>query len=272
MERFAHVPWWPLGDVGQFRDAVQNWLAHNWSTEITVREWWRRLAHSGLAVPTWDRAHGGLGATTSVQSIVEQELASVGAIAPPSTHESIHVVGPAPRQFATDEQLNALMPAMLEGTDLWALLLFDPDTTDATATECRADLDWKSVTVSGTKQCKQHSADRGLLLARTSGGGEDGLTWLLIDVDNAACTLHDGVMRLAPMRMTRDRLLGQPDDGWPIVRTLLPYLDHSLTGRIRRGLVSVLPGRRAGNLDRTVADVLAEHRDAQPPTEERRRR
>ncbi len=33
----------------------------------------------------------------------------------------------------------------------------------------------------------------------------------------------------------------------------------SLAGRIRRGLVDVAPGESAGNLDRTVADVLAAH-------------
>lgn len=271
MERFAHVPWWPLGDLDQFRDAVQNWLAHNWSTDIAVGDWWRRLAHSGLAVPTWDRAHGGLGATTLVQSIVEQELASIGAIAPPTGDPSAHVVGPALRQFASEEQLNALLPPLLEGTDLWALLLFDPCTTDPAATAVRAELDWKWVTVSGDKQCSQSSANRGLLLARTSGEGEDGLTWLLVDVDNAACVVSDGVMHIGPIRMTLDRVLGEPDRGWPIARSVLPYLDYSLSGRIRRGLVNVLPGRAAGNLDRLVSDLLADHQPTETPHEERRR-
>ena len=272
MERFARIPWWPLGDFDQFRDAVQNWLAHNWSTDITVGEWWRRLAHSGLAVPTWDRAHGGLGAVAAVQSLVEQELASIGAIAPPTGHQSAHVVGPALRQFASEAQLDALLPALLEGTDLWALLLFDPGTDDPTATNFRAELDWNSITVRGDKQCDELQADRGLLLTRSSGEDEDGLTWLLVDVANAACTVSDGVMHIAPMRMTLDRVLGEPDHGWPIARSVLPYLDYSLSGRIRRGLVNVLPGRAAGNLDRLVSDVLAEQPPVEVPAEDRRRR
>lgn len=266
------MPWWPLGDLDQFRDAVRNWLAHNWATDITVREWWRRLAHSGLAVPTWDRVHGGLGATTLVQSIVEQELAAVGAVAPPSTHESIHVVGPALRQFATEAQLNALLPPLLEGADLWALLMLDPGTQDPTATECTAEVDWNWITVHGAKQCVQAQANRGLMLARSSAHGEEGLTWLIIDVDNEACTLRGGVMRVAPIRVPLDRVLGEPNEGWPIVHALLPYFDHSLAGRIRRGLVNVSPGRLAGNLDRTVAEVVAEHHATALPEVERRRR
>jgi alkylation response protein AidB-like acyl-CoA dehydrogenase len=40
-----------------------------------------RLASAGLAVPTWNRSHGGLATTAQVQQVVEQELAAAGTIA-----------------------------------------------------------------------------------------------------------------------------------------------------------------------------------------------
>jgi hypothetical protein len=72
--------------------------------------------------------------------------------------------------------------------------------------------------------------------------------------------------------VTHEHVLGPRDGGWAVVKTILPYLERSLAGRIRRGLVHVEPGTRAGNLDRTVGEVLATHRRGLPPPIERRAR
>ena len=45
-----------------------------------------------------------------------------------------------------------------------------------------------------------------------------------------------------------------------IAKTILPFNERSFAGRIRRGLIHVEGGDKAGNLHRTVGDVVAEAR------------
>ena len=272
MDFDAPRPWWPLGDLVQMHERVQHWIDRNWDTNITVGAWWARLASAGLAAPTWDRHHGGLGATTRVQLLVEQRLAATGAIAPPTVHPAIKLVGPALRQFATEPQIKALLPRLLTGHDLWTVMMFDPGEHDAAATECRAEFDWKYVTIDGVKACDDHTADRALALFRSGKEGREGLTWMVIDLADTSITRGDRTLEFRSMRTTHDRVIGTRDDGWALTKTSLPFIDRSIAGRIRRGLVHVQPGAHAGNLDRTVADVLATHRRGLPPPIERRAR
>jgi hypothetical protein len=46
-------PAWSGGDEGGVRAEVRAWLADNWDPDLTVGEWWERLAGSGWAVPMW---------------------------------------------------------------------------------------------------------------------------------------------------------------------------------------------------------------------------
>lgn len=271
MELTTHA-WWPRDDLEQLREALAHWLTLNWSRDITLQEWWARLAAAGLAAPTWDRSQGGLSSTTRFQQVVEQELAVVGAIAPPTTDDATRLVGPALRQFATREQAEVLVPELLSGRARWATMVYDTGATRPEDTQCRAQIDWKYVTLSGDKVCSEPLADRALVLTRTGGEGRDGLTWLVVDLDHPTVTLQGDAVHIANMQMLTDRVLGEVGKGWHITKAILPYLERSLSGRVRRGLVHVQPGIRAGNLTRTVGELLDSHRPPPTPAFERRLR
>ncbi len=34
------------------REEIRGWLAENWDPDLTLADWWKRLAESGWAVPT----------------------------------------------------------------------------------------------------------------------------------------------------------------------------------------------------------------------------
>ena len=271
MDLTAPRPWWPLGDTDQLRDALRSWISTNWDTSISVGDWWERLASAGLAAPTWNCSHGGLGATAQAQRIIEEELAAAGTIAPPLAGAGVRLVGPILRQFATVQQTAELLPTMLTGQHLWTLLLNEPGSDEPKDTACTATFDWKYVTVDGVKSCEHDGATRAVVLTRSAElQGHKGLTCLLFDLTSEGITTHDGLGRFDGARVTHDRVLGDRDSGWAVVKTILPYLQRSLAGRIQRGLVDIKPGSVAGNLDRTVADVLASHRLSQAPMVERR--
>jgi alkylation response protein AidB-like acyl-CoA dehydrogenase len=273
MDLTATRPWWPLGDMEQMREALRYWLSNNWDMSITVGEWWERLACAGLAVPTWNRSHGGLAGTAQVQETVEQELAAAGTIAPPLAGAGVRLMGPILRQFATAEQANEVLPALLTGRHLWTVLLTEPGSDDPVQTACTAEFDWKYLTINGTKTCTDDSATHALVVTRTAEmPGRRGLSCVLVDLAEDGVTAEPGLVHFAGTRVTHEHVLGPRDGGWAVVKTILPYLERSLAGRIRRGLVHVEPGTRAGNLDRTVGEVLATHRRGLPPPIERRAR
>lgn len=272
---------WPVLDPTAFRNAVRHWITANWATGITVREWWRRLADAGLTVPTWSTALGGIGATTTVQQIVEQELGRIATIAPPLAGVGVHLVGPALRQHGTDEQRRLLLPGILDGTANWCLLFHEPsdgdDTLEVDAEAARAATGW---TIDGIKLSTDADlADRGLMLARTDPDsvGRDGLTCFLLSLDQptiSAQRLASGGSVVVCRGATAGAadMLGEPGTGWQVAQTVFAHQQTSLAGRIRRGLIDVPSGTKAGNLDRTTGDVLTYTKGRPAPDHERRRR
>ena len=67
-------------------------------------------------------------------------------------------------------------------------------------------------------------------------------------------------------------VLGEPGTGWQVAQTVFAHQQTSLAGRIRRGLIDVPSGTKAGNLDRTTGDVLTYTKGRPAPDHERRRR
>lgn len=262
MDLAGQRPRWPIAEPDDFRTEMQRWIANNWDVQVTVGEWWDRLAGAGLTAPTWPRSQGGLAATTAIQTVIEEELANIGAIAPPVMGLGIRMIGAAIRQFATPEQFEEVIPRLLTGRNLWTALMAEPGIDDPAMTECVAEFDWKYVTLNGTKTCPDLAATHAILLARSVRGSvsRNGLTWFLIDLEFHPIDLASGTVTFRDVQLLHDRVLGNRDDGWTVAKTILPFNERSLVGRIRRGLVHVESGTRAGNLMRVVGDVLAEAR------------
>lgn len=262
MDLAGKRPRWPIAEPEEFRVELQRWISENWDLEVTVAEWWGRLARVGLTAPTWPRSQGGLAATTGIQAVIEEELAKIGAIAPPVMGLGIRMVGAAIRQFATPEQFEEVIPHLLTGQSLWTALMTEPGSDDPAATACVADFDWKDVTLSGTKTVPDLAATHAITLARSTPGstGRDGLTWLIVELAYQPIDLASGTVEFRDVRMLHDRVLGTRDDGWALAKAVLPFNERSFVGRIRRGLVHVEGGTKAGNLHRVVGHVVAEAR------------
>ncbi len=142
------------------------------------------------------------------------------------------------------------------------MLLRAPGTGYPLATACAAEFDWKYITVNGTKTCPELAATHAIVLVRSVPGstGRDGLTWLIVELEYASLDVASGTIEFKDMRILLKRVLGARDDGWTVAKTILPYSERSYAGRIRRGVVLVEGGAKAGNLNRVVGDVVAEAR------------
>lgn len=273
MDLSAERPWWPLGDLDQMGEAVRHWISRNWALDLTVREWWHRLAEAGLTAPTWPRAHGGLATTTVVQRIIEHELATAGTVAPPVDHDGFRVVATALRQFGTTTQLASWLPDLLCGVSTWGLLVDEDGVDDPVHVATRATFDWKHITITGTKRCVQPvPLTNGVVLARSGDLGKAGLSFLVVDLAADGITTTDDSITFTDVRVADDAVLGRRDSGWAVWTATRPYLERSLAGRIRRGLARAHPGEPSGDLDRTVSEILDRHEPAPPPEIDRRGR
>jgi alkylation response protein AidB-like acyl-CoA dehydrogenase len=276
---------WPVTDPEAFRTAVRHWITKNWATGITVREWWQRLGDAGLTVPTWATSLGGIGATTTIQQIVEQELSRIQTVAPPLAGVGVHLVGPVLRQYGTPVQRDRHLRTIVDGTSNWCLLFEEPDVVsesgDIASTATRrgsgATKGWAADAVKLSTDADL--ADHGLLLVRTdpASTGREGLTCFTLELGQPTVSvqrLASGasvvVARGAALRA--DDVVGAVGDGWTIAATVYAHQQTSLAGRIRRGLIDVPAGARAGNLDRTTGDILTYTSVRPAPGPERRRK
>jgi alkylation response protein AidB-like acyl-CoA dehydrogenase len=276
MDLSGTKPWWPLGDVEQMGDAVRHWLTNKWDPSITVGEWWDRLAAAGLSVPTWQRAHGGLGATLPFQHAIEQELANAHTVAPPVDCVGIRVVGPALRQFANHDLLQRWLEPTLRGRSSWAVLLGEPGRPDSLHAECRSRTQWEKLTVNGVKQMQPdavHPTHAVVVTRSNDDGGRKGLSCVLVALDHSGISMDDsGAITFDDVQLTTDDVLGLPDQGWAVVKVMAPYFERSLAGRIRRGMVHVAPGTAAGQLGRPVGEVVSSAPWHPPTPVDRRQR
>jgi alkylation response protein AidB-like acyl-CoA dehydrogenase len=275
MDLAGTKPWWPLGDLPQMGEAVRHWLSMNWDHSLTVGEWWDRLAAAGLTVPTWQRAHGGLGATTPFQHAIEEELAAAHTVAPPVDGVGIRVVGPAVRQFAGHDLAQRWLEPIIRGRTAWTVLLAEPDRPDPLAAEARIRTQWETIHLSGQKLMQPdavHPTHAVVVVRSNPEGGRKGLSCVMIALDHLGVSVHDGLVTFDDVQLTAHDLLGPVDQGWAVVKVMTPYFERSLAGRIRRGMVHVPPGTAAGQLGRSVGDVVNSAPPFPPPSVERRQR
>ena len=65
------------------RTEVRAWLDDNWDPDLTVADWWQRLADSGWAMPSWPEEHSGRGLARPEANAVGVEIGEAGALGPP---------------------------------------------------------------------------------------------------------------------------------------------------------------------------------------------
>src|SRR5687768_15778335 len=104
---------------------VRDWIDEHWSTEITLRDWWGRLADAGYAYPTFPSGYGGFGATPVEHREVQTALTEAGAIAAPFGLGQI-MGAPVVLDHGTDEQKDAWVRNLASGVESWCQLFSEP--------------------------------------------------------------------------------------------------------------------------------------------------
>ena len=257
---------------GPERYEVRAWIEANWSEDLTVREWWRRLADARLVAPTFPEPYG-RGYTLAEGRAVTEELASTGVIGPPIGNVGVRLAAPTLLEYASSDQLATYLPPLLRGEEAWCQLFSEPSAgSDLPGIATRAIHSENGWSVTGQKVWNSAAdvSERGMLIARTDAMApkRHGITFFVIDMEQSGVsarplrTMNDETdfceVSLTDARLQSSDIIGEIHEGWKVARTTLAIERSSASDAAgARGLISVPSGKLSGQLDRIVGDVLA---------------
>ena len=249
---------------------VRAWLASNWDPELTLAEWWERLADSGWAVPTWPEEWFGKGLTGDLAVVVSRELRAAGAVGPPAGL-GLMLAGPTIVAHGSEEQKRRYLRPIVTGQEAWCQLFSEPGAgSDLASLQCRAVRDGEEWVVNGQKVWTSGAqvADLGMLLARTDVDvpKHRGISYFAIEMDQPGVDVRPlremtgralfNEVFLDEARVADDALIGGLNNGWMAAMTTLANERASLGGGGGGAAGVGVPGTKAGMLERRVGDLV----------------
>jgi alkylation response protein AidB-like acyl-CoA dehydrogenase len=276
--------------VEQVLDAVRAWIEAEvpaaWrdaaSTATPLREvrtfseyeaWYPTFAASGLVVPTWPLAYGGLDLEAAVARRVEALLTplGLGRLNP----LGLNLCAPAIFAHGTEEQRLRYLPRIVDNTEKWCQLFSEPGAgSDLASLATRAERDGDDWRLTGQKVWTTwaHMSDWAVCLARTDPDApkRDGITYFLIDI-------HATGVEVRPLRhitgevdfnqVFLDRVLvpdaqrvGAEGEGWRVANATLSGERQMVSGSGSGGVDRIGGGSADGLLQRQATNSVLRDR------------
>ena len=256
--------------LDDLRDEMRSWLGESWDPDLTVREWWGRLAAAGWQFPTWPEGFGGRGLTATEGRAVTAELVEAGALGPPFSLGQV-MGGPVVIQGGNDDQWSRFLPALASGSEAWCQFFSEPEAgSDLAGLRTTAMRDGDEWIINGQKvwTSEARHADRGMLVARTNWDvpKHRGLGYFIIDVDQPGIEIrplkqmngraHFNEVFFSDARVPHGNLIGGEGDGWASAVATLAFERAGLSSRVP-GVVMAPPGEKGNMLDRPAGELVA---------------
>ena len=239
------------------RRELRQWLAEHPSPSG------RQLAAARLVAPHWPEPWG-RAADVEYQLLIDDEL-SRARVQRPINPIGIGWAGPTLLYAGTPAQQERWLPGLLSGEDFWCQLFSEPNAgSDLASLSTSATLDGDEWVITGQKVWTSyaHIATWGILLARTSNDGapQKGVSYFVCPMKVPGVTIRPLIdmtgdhafneVFLDEVRLPKDYLIGEVNDGWRLAKVTLGNERVSLSGE------GALWGRGA-----TAADLVNEVRD-----------
>jgi alkylation response protein AidB-like acyl-CoA dehydrogenase len=231
----------------QYRLKLRSWLAANMPQEEQPadqdaafdyrRAWQRKLYEGGWVGINWPKEYGGQGATLIQQAIYAQEISRAKA-AQPANGLGISIVGPTIMAHGTETQKKRYIAKILNADEIWCQGFSEPNSgSDLASLQTRAVLDGDEFVVNGQKiwTSMGQYADWCILLVRTDTDAPKhrGISYLLVDMHTVGITVRPlkqitghaefNETFFDNVRVPRENLIGELNDGWRIAMTTLTY-------------------------------------------------
>jgi alkylation response protein AidB-like acyl-CoA dehydrogenase len=196
--------------------------------------WYPTFAASGLVVPTWPVAYGGLDVAPAVARAMERELApfNLGRLNP----LGLNLAAPALFAHGTEDQRRRFLPKIVDNSERWCQLFSEPGAgSDLASLATRAERDGDTWVLDGQKVWTTwaHVSDFGVCLARTDPGvpKRKGITYFLVDLHAPGVTVRPlrhitgevdfNEVFLDDVRVPDEHRVGDVGAGWSVANATL---------------------------------------------------
>ena len=254
--------------AGDLRAEVRAWLDDNWDPDLTVDDWWARVAGAGWTAPHFAPDQGGRGLDRRSQGTVRAAFADYGALRPPGGL-GLLMAAPTILTQGNPDQIARHVPPILDGRRGWCQLFSEPGAgSDLAGLTTRAERDGDRWIITGQKVWSSGAqvSDYGMLLARTNFDvpKHKGISWFAFKLDQPGVTIR-------PLReMTGHAvfnevfideavcadadLVGGEGNGWMVTQTTLHFERTGIgAGGSHAGFPE--PGPKGGMLGRRAGDA-----------------
>lgn len=272
----------------EFRQRLRDWLQEHYPPTLRqnyqrpfrrlrgepARDWQRLLLQHGWRAPAWPREYGGMGLSFRKQLIYHQEFerASVARVLDAGEVQ----LGPTLMRWGNREQQQQYLPRILAYEDFWCQGYSEPNAgSDLASLRTQAILEDTHFVINGQKIWTTHANDATHMFALVRTGTfpkrQQGISFILIDLRTPGVRIRP-ITALSgedefcevffdDVRVPRDNLVGELDQGWTVAKSLLGYErvfigSPGLTGKAL-ALTRRLVRERGLENDQGVMDRLA---------------
>ncbi|MDN3516483.1 acyl-CoA dehydrogenase family protein [Aquisalimonas lutea] len=250
------------------------WGGRKWTFKSTdQRLWLERMAERGWTAPDWPAEYGG-GLGKDETRVLREEMDRIRA-RPPLHSFGIWMIGPAILRFGPEHLRRQHLPPIVRGEIRWCQGYSEPGAgSDLAGLQTRAEDRGDHFIVNGQKIWTSHAdrADWMFCLVRTNPDAKKqaGISLVLFDmntpgVSTRPITLISGSSPfcetfLDNVRVEKDQVVGEVDQGWTIAKYLLTHEREMIGGFGRTAAGARTVGEQAveavGLEDGRLADEL----------------
>jgi alkylation response protein AidB-like acyl-CoA dehydrogenase len=241
-------------------------------TRKDYEDWYPVFGVSGLVVPTWPVAYGGLDLSPAVARRVDEELRpfNLGRLNP----LGLNLAAPALFAHGSEEQRARFLPPIVRNEERWCQLFSEPGSgSDLASLATRAERDGDEWVITGQKVWTTwaHLSTHAVLLTRTDPDvpKREGITYFLLDLRQAAVEVrplrHIGgevdfnEVFLDGARVPDSQRVGAVGAGWKVANATLSGERQMVSGAGSGG-VDRIGGSGADALVRLARRLGAEGR------------
>jgi len=228
---------------------------HRFPPEVSM-PWYQALHRRNFIAPGWPVEYGGMGLRPERHLIFIEEMEAAGT---PWLHDSgVRNLGPAIIAWGTEAQKTHYLPRMHSGEHIWCQGYSEPSAgSDLASLQCDGRIEGDRIVINGQKiwTTSAHVASHIFALIRTgrTGPKQEGISFVLIDMSLPGITVRpienlsghpdfcevffDNVV------VSTDCILGEPNKGWAVARSLLGF-ERIWAGSPKRALKVLLALRR----------------------------
>jgi alkylation response protein AidB-like acyl-CoA dehydrogenase len=206
---------------------------YRWSQ---VKDWYQTLYRHEMIAPGWPEEHGGMGLSPAKLIIFIEEQERHGVARVPDL--GLVMVGPMLIANGTRAQQEEFLPRILSGENIWCQGYSEPNAgSDLASLRTSAVRDGDDFVVNGHKIWTSFAQDAThmFLLARTDTNArkQDGISFLLADLKMPGFTIREidtiaghaefCEVFLDNVRIPARNLVGEPNNGWHMAKSLLGF-------------------------------------------------